>query len=122
MPVWEDAARFKIELHDLDDPDYSWTHSGMDVGTARSLRQQTLRDVRWKNDTAVPFLWQTNYQTPLLPHLPPRENYRAEKLVERIGFLPVDYPDARSSESRLPQLLAELAALGVSTSPTEALS
>jgi anaerobic magnesium-protoporphyrin IX monomethyl ester cyclase len=113
MPVWEDAQRFKIHVADPENPDYSWTHSGMDVKTARALRKQTLHDVRWKNDSAVPFLWQTDYQTPLLPHRSPRENYRLEKLVERIGFLPLDYPDPRQSGPLLRTMLAELAKLDV---------
>ncbi|HWS52989.1 MAG TPA: radical SAM protein [Pyrinomonadaceae bacterium] len=120
MPVWEDAQRFNILVADPENPDYSWTHSGMDVRTARALRQQTLRDVRWKNDGAVPFLWQTDYQTPLMPHRTARENYRAEKLVERIGFLPTDYPDPEQNGPRLRSLLAELAALGVTATPAPA--
>jgi tRNA A37 methylthiotransferase MiaB len=120
MPVWEDAQRFDIRVADEENPDYSWTHIGMNVGTARALRKQTLRDVRWKNDGAVPFLWQTDYQTPLLPHLTARENYRVEKLVERIGFLPTDYPEPERSVPLLRGMLAELAGLGVTPEPAPA--
>jgi hypothetical protein len=116
MPVWEDAQRFDIRVADQENPDYSWTHVGMDVGTARSLRKQTLQDVRWKNNGAVPFLWQTEYQTPLMPHRTARDNYRVEKLVERIGFLPTDYPDPDRSGPLLRAMLAELAGFGVTMS------
>lgn len=120
MPVWEDAQRFDIRVADLENPDYSWSHAGMNVETARALRKQTLRDVRWKNDGAVPFLWQTDYQTPLLPHRTARENYRVEKLVERIGFLPNDYPDPGRNEPILRTMLGELAGLGVTPAPDAA--
>ncbi len=113
MPVWEDAERFDIHVHDPENPDYSWRHSGMDVDTARALRKETLHAVRWKNDGAVPFLWQPDYQTPLLPHRSSKVNYRVEKLVERIGFLPVDYPDPQQSAAILRPILEELNALGV---------
>ncbi|HEX8335350.1 MAG TPA: radical SAM protein, partial [Pyrinomonadaceae bacterium] len=120
MPVWEDAQRFDIRVADPENPDYSWSHAGMDVATARTLRKQTLRDVRWKNDGAVPFLWQTDYQTPLLPHRTARENYRVEKLVERIGFLPTDYPDPGRGGEMLRAMLGELAGLGVTPTPDPA--
>lgn len=120
MPVWEDAQRFDIRVADPENPDYSWSHVGMDVETARALRKQTLQDVRWKNDGAVPFLWQTDYQTPLLPHRLAHENYRVEKLVERIGFLQTDYPDPERSEPMLRAMLGELAGLGVTPTPDPA--
>jgi radical SAM superfamily enzyme YgiQ (UPF0313 family) len=118
MPVWKDEERFQIRVSDRDDPDYSWTHVGMDVATARALRHETLREVRWKNENAVALLWQTDYQTPLLPHQSARTNYRVEKLVERIAFLPVDHPDSERSAPLLEALLADLAALGVSHRPS----
>ena len=117
MPVWDDAERFHIRIADAANPDYSWSHSGMDVETAASLRKQTLREVRWRNDDAVPFLWQTDYQTPLMPHRGSKENYRVEKLLERVGFLPVDYPDPEDGRALLVTLLAQLEALGVTPPP-----
>jgi anaerobic magnesium-protoporphyrin IX monomethyl ester cyclase len=114
MPVWQDAARFGIRVSKVEDPDYSWSHCGMDVATAVALRKETLREVRWKNDAAVPFLWQTDYQTPVMPHRSVADNYRIEKILERIGFLPVDFPDANESGPLLEALLAELEGFGIS--------
>lgn len=113
MPVWEDAQRFDIRVDDPANPDYSWRHAGMDVNTARALRKQTLHAVRWYNEGAVPFIWQPDYQTPLLPHESSAVNYRVEKLVERIGFLPVDYPDPRQSAPLVRAMVEELHGLGV---------
>jgi anaerobic magnesium-protoporphyrin IX monomethyl ester cyclase len=120
MPVWQDAERFKLRIADPDDPDDWWAHSGMDQSTAVALRKLTLRDVRWKNEDAVPFLWQTDYQTPLMPHRSAAENYRVEKLVERIGCLPIDFPDPKESGARLRRLLDNLDELGVSVLPRAA--
>lgn len=93
MPVWQDAERYQLEVSDLNDPDSNWKHVGMDVATARQLHQQTLRDVRWKNENAVAVQWQLPYQLPLIPELGLRENYRLEKLLERLAYAPKDFPD-----------------------------
>jgi radical SAM superfamily enzyme YgiQ (UPF0313 family) len=113
MPVWADSERFDIQVSAPEDPDYSWSHSGMDVRTARQLRLKTLRDVRWRNDDAVALLWQTDYQSPLLPHRSSGANYRVEKLVERLGMVPVDHPDPRDGVPLIQPLLAELRDHGV---------
>jgi hypothetical protein len=115
MPVWQDAARFGIHVSDPKNPDNSWSHCGMDFATAASLRRRTLEEVRWKNDAAVPFLWQTDYQTPVMPHRSVATNYRVEKIIERLAFLPVDFSDPQKCDSLLRAMLAELAALGVWT-------
>ncbi|ACY13860.1 B12-binding domain-containing radical SAM protein [Haliangium ochraceum] len=93
MPVWQDAERYQLEVSDLDDPDANWKHVGMDVATARRMHQETLRDVRWKNENAVAVQWQLPYQLPLVPGLELRDNYRVEKLLERLAFAPKDFPD-----------------------------
>lgn len=96
MPLWEDRERFRIEVHDPDDPDYSWSHVGMDVHEARRLNHSTLDLVRKVNDRAVIRLWQPEYQHLLLPQLGRVENITIEKAVERIGMTPRDFtnPDA----------------------------
>lgn len=116
MPVWADRERFALRVDD-DDPDGSWSHRGMDADMARELRRQTLYQVRWNNERAVPFLWQPSYQTPLLPGAGPETNYRVEKLVERLGFLPVDVPDGRRAGPMFRDIITELAALGVHWEP-----
>ncbi|RKT53840.1 B12-binding domain-containing radical SAM protein [Saccharothrix australiensis] len=113
MPVWQDAGKFDIRVSDLENPDYAWSHVGMDVETARSLRRNALREVRWRNDKAVALLWQTDYQSPLLPHRSAEVNYRVEKLVERVGMLPLDHPSPAEGVPLLRSLLAELGELGV---------
>jgi tRNA A37 methylthiotransferase MiaB len=113
MPVWSDADRFEIQVSDPENPDYAWSHVGMDVATARRLRLDTLRETRWRNDRAVALLWQTDFQSPLLPHRSSSVNYRVEKLVERLGMLPLDHPDPAIGVPVLRSLLAELGEHGV---------
>jgi anaerobic magnesium-protoporphyrin IX monomethyl ester cyclase len=113
MPVWADAERFQLRVDDQDDPDYAWSHIGMDVATARELRRETLRTVRRDNADAVPLLWQTDVQTPLLPHRDAKVNLRVEKLVERLGMLPLDCPDPDAGVPVLESLLSELRTEGV---------
>jgi tRNA A37 methylthiotransferase MiaB len=113
MPVWEDADEFGIHVLDEEDPDYAWSHVGMDVDTARALREETLRDVRWKSDDAVTVLWQTDYQLPLMPHVSAKTNARVEKLVERVGMLPRDYPDPQDGVPLLVSTLDRLRECGV---------
>ena len=112
MPVWEDAERFKIEA-DPNDPDYSWSHVGMNVEEAKHLMASTLDDVRWKNDRANHLLWQKDYETPLLPGLSYEKSLWAEKLVERYAMLPTK----TTPNSDLHQeVVSGLADLGVSLS------
>lgn len=118
MPVWEDQERFDLRVLDADDPDYAWKHCGMDVGTARALRAETLREVRRRNDRAVPFLWQPEYQTPLLPHRTVRDNYDAEKAVERLAFAPLDATDPERALDLARDNLQRLGALGVTVGDT----
>lgn len=97
MPLWEDKEALQIEVHDPDDPDYSWSHIGMDVATARQLNFSTLDQVREKNERAVLRLWQADYQHLLMPHLGRWENIAVEKAVERIGMAPRDFDDAAAA-------------------------
>jgi hypothetical protein len=91
MPVWNDASKYGLIVADLEDPDADWRHCGMDSSTARELQRRTVFDVRWKNDYAVTVLWQIPFELPLVPGLTLRENYRVEKLLERVAFAPKDY-------------------------------
>ncbi|MEV4664820.1 radical SAM protein [Micromonospora echinofusca] len=113
MPVWQDAERLGIHVDDFEDPDSGWTHAGMDHTTARKLHRRTLDEVRLRNDRAVLLLWQTDYHTPLVPGLSVKENLWAEKLVERLGMLPVDVPDPRQRVDAAASLLDSLELLGV---------
>lgn len=79
---------------DPNDPDYSWSHIGMDVHEARRLNHSTLDLTRRKNDRAVLRLWQAEYQHLLLPQLGREENIRIEKAVERIAMTPRDFPNS----------------------------
>jgi anaerobic magnesium-protoporphyrin IX monomethyl ester cyclase len=117
MPVWQDAARFQIEVADPDEPDYSWRHVGMDVATARQLQRDTLDQVRHDSDSAVLLLWQSDYETPLVPWHTRARDLRAQKAVERLAMLPVDRPDPSEGASRLHRLLAELAELDIELEP-----
>jgi anaerobic magnesium-protoporphyrin IX monomethyl ester cyclase len=61
----------------------------------------------------VLLLWQTDYFTPLIPSLSVKTSLWAEKLVERLGMLPVDVPDPRERVSAAAGLLGSLKSLGV---------
>lgn len=114
MPVWEDAEKFNIQVEDFDDPDNAWSHSGMDAHIARALHQDTFRDIRWKNEKAVSILWQIPYQLPIMPERALRDNYRVEKLLERLAFAPKDYrhdPDYVQRLSR--EIVRELTELEI---------
>jgi tRNA A37 methylthiotransferase MiaB len=113
MPVWQDADRLAIRIEDLDDPDAAWSHIGMDHVTAQQLHRRTLDEVRHRSDRAVLLLWQTDYHTPLIPGRTVRANHWAEKLVERLGMLPVDIPDPGRRTDAAADILAALESLGV---------
>ena len=63
----------------------------MDAQPARELHQQTLYDVRWNNEYAVAVEWQLPYDLPLNPYLNFKDNYRIEKLIERLAFVEQDF-------------------------------
>ena len=113
MPVWQDAQRFQLRVHDPDDPDQGWEHAGMTHHTARALQRETLREVRWRNDRAVLNLWQAPYQVPLVPSRSSADNLRVEKLVERLGMLAVDVPDPSKASATQAALLAQLCRYGI---------
>jgi len=112
MPVWEDAERLKIEVADFEDPDAAWSHVGMNDITAKQLRKRTLDVVRSRSDQAVLLLWQSDYHTPLIPNASVKASLWVEKLVERLGMLPVDVPDPRRRVEVAADLLSSLEALG----------
>jgi anaerobic magnesium-protoporphyrin IX monomethyl ester cyclase len=113
MPVWEDAERLKIDIADFEDPDAAWSHIGMNDVTAKQLRKRTLDEVRLRSDDAVLLLWQTDYHTPLIPTASVKASLWAEKLVERLGMLPLDVPDPRRRVEAATDLLSSLDALGM---------
>ncbi len=113
MPVWEDSERLQIRVEDFEDPDAGWTHVGMDDVTAKRLRRRTLDEVRHRSDRAVLLLWQSDYHTPLIPGLSVERNLWGEKLVERLGMLPVDVQDPRGRVDAAAGILNSLESLGV---------
>jgi anaerobic magnesium-protoporphyrin IX monomethyl ester cyclase len=117
MPLWEDKEALQIEVHDPDDPDYSWSHIGMDVHTARDLNHSTLDLVRRVNDQAVLRLWQADYQHLLMPQFGRWENIAVEKAVERIGMAPRDHANASDAIPGIRRQLDVLSRFGVSVYP-----
>ncbi|MEV4924335.1 B12-binding domain-containing radical SAM protein [Streptomyces roseoverticillatus] len=117
MPLWEDKEALRIEVHDPDDPDYSWSHIGMDVHTARMLNHTTLDMVRRVNDRAVLRLWQADYQHLLMPQQGRWENIAVEKAVERIGMAPRDHGDAAEAVPSIRRQLNVLSRYGVEVYP-----
>ena len=91
MPIWKESEKYNLKIHDLNNPDYNWSHCGMNAETARKLHQQTLYDVRWQNEYAVAVEWQLQYDLPLNPSLNFTDNYRIEKLIERLAFVENDF-------------------------------
>jgi len=119
MPVWQDAARFQLEVFDPDGESEHWRHIGMDSETARDLQIRTLREVRWKNSHAMQRTWQHDYELPLLPARSPAENTVVEKLVDRLGMVSADFTEKAEIKDRTASLLASLAAHGIGRHPAE---
>ena len=113
MPLWNDRDALEIVIHDPENPDYSWSHKGMDVREARRLHRQTVDAVRHQNDEAVMILWQAEYQHRLLPHRGQAENLAVEKAVERIAFTPNDVSDPVQGAHRISVQLDRLRDVGV---------
>jgi anaerobic magnesium-protoporphyrin IX monomethyl ester cyclase len=114
MPVWQDAQRFGLTIATPDDPDYSWSHNGMDAADAHALHRRTLDATRWGSDEAVLLLWQADYETPLIHGADRRTALRLEKAIERLAMLPVDFADQPDEQIRRARtLLATLARDGV---------
>jgi len=109
MPVWEDAEAQQFEARSGSE----WKHVGMDSDTARELAGRTLRETRWRNDSAVLRQWQLDYQNPLAPELDKRSNRRLEKLIERLAFVRKDWGAGSDSAARCRSILDEMATLGV---------
>lgn len=113
MPVWDDADRFELRVLDKENPDYAWTHVGMNSADARRLVLRTMDTARWSSDEAVLLLWQTDWITPLLPLASARVNLNLEKLIERLAFLPRDLPKPSDGGRHLAGLLEDLARHGI---------
>lgn len=107
MPVWQDAHRFKVVVQG-DDPDEGWSHVGMDLATARQLLRDTLRAVRWQNESAICRIWQSQYAQPLAPTRSLRDNTRIEKLVDRLAMASADFTNAQLIAKKQAEALAEL--------------
>ncbi|WP_174526244.1 B12-binding domain-containing radical SAM protein [Micromonospora maritima] len=113
MPVWQEADKYDLQVADPEDPDSGWSHCGMDFAQAKALHRETLHEVRRRNDEALLVLWQSRYEVPIAPKLPRRQRLRIEKLIERIGMLPVDEPDRARGRQLAAGYLHQLADLGV---------
>ena len=114
MPIWKEAEKYNLVVTDINNPDYNWSHCGMSAKEARELHQQTLFDVRWKNEYAVATEWQLPYDLPLNPNLDFTKNYRIEKLIERLAFVTKDFNGNQELINSITQsVVEELRTLGV---------
>jgi hypothetical protein len=111
MPVWQDAAMYDLEVTD----GITWRHRGMDSRTAIKLRQRTLHEVRWKNESAVHDAWQLSYVRPIVPGVPLQTSVKVEKRVEQLAFLVKDQGQGEAAERRCRAILDDLERLGVDT-------
>lgn len=114
MPIWRESDLYDLKVEDMDNPDYNWSHCGMDAKKARELHQKTLYDVRWKNEKGVATEWQLPYQLPLIPTLTANQNYRIEKLIERLAFVTVDFKDEPEKIDKITRnIVNELETFGI---------
>lgn len=114
MPIWAEADKYNLVVTDMQNPDYNWSHCGMDAKKARELHQKTLHDVRWKNEYAVATEWQLPYDLPLNPNLDFTKNYRIEKLIERLAFVDKDFSGDQDKVDMITKnVVEELETLGV---------
>jgi len=114
MPILKEADKYKLVVYDIENPDYGWSHCGMDSNTAKQLHRQTLFDVRWQNEFAVAVEWQLPYDLPLNPTLGFNENYRIEKLIERLAFVCNDFSGDQNKIDRITNsIISELEGLGI---------
>jgi radical SAM superfamily enzyme YgiQ (UPF0313 family) len=113
MPVWKEADRYGLVVGNGEDYDYAWSHTGMDEGKARVLLNETLDQVRRRNDNAVLMHWQALYEHPLLPLRSRAENLAVEKAIERLGMVHRDYPEDQAARDAIGRQLAVLAAHGI---------
>lgn len=113
MPVWKDAERFGLQIHDSDGEARDWRHNGMDSETAGQLQLETLREVRWKNDNAIVRSWQHDFEAPLMSDKSPEENTVVDKLIDRLGMISADIVDERKARHLEHELLSELEKHGV---------
>lgn len=114
MPIWKESDLYDLKVEDMDNPDYNWSHCGMNAEKARELHQKTLYDVRWKNEKGVATEWQLPYQLPLIPTLTANQNYRIEKLIERLAFVTVDFKDEPEKIDKITSdIVSELETFGI---------
>lgn len=115
MPIWQDAERFGLRVHDADGDAGHWSHTGTDSIAARRFQLETLREVRWKNDRAVQRTWQRDYELPLLPDRSTAENSGIEKRVDRLGMASADFPNPTTAATHRADLFGQLAPHGVTS-------
>jgi len=106
MPIWEEREKYGLELYpqkctQSEHRGTNWKHFGMDSETANQLRRKTMQDVR-KCDSckAVYRTWQSRYSWPLIPEFSRIQNVEVEILLDRLGFLPVDYSDVSTQRKK----------------------
>jgi hypothetical protein len=112
MPLWEDREELQIEVDDPYDPASPWSHIGMTSEEATRLQAETLDRVRMSNDAAVTFLWQRDYQEPLVPTVGTAENLAVEKAIERLAMAPRDFDDVDEGAAQIVRQVEVLRGLG----------
>ena len=113
MPLWEDREALQIEVDDPYDPASPWSHIGMTSSEATRLQAETLDQVRMSNDSAVTFLWQRDYQEPLIPTKSAAANLAVEKAVERLAMAPRDFENVDGGAQQILRQVENLRELGV---------
>ena len=121
MPVWKDRKKFGFKVYkDCYDGfiwqhgGVEWSHSGMTSGEAKFLRRKMIEDVRQNNDSlAVMRSWQYRFLFPYTRGKNKWETMRIEKLLDRLVYLPHDYPIQEERKNALAMIVEELKRYGI---------
>ena len=127
MPIWREREKYQLQIYGdeyssarpWEHGGLSWSHCGMDSGYAEQLKKQLLTKLRKSENLAVHRTWQGGFESPLLPDASRHENIRAEKLLDRLVYLPADYDvHSQAYNDRLLELVRELEACGFAWAKT----
>lgn len=121
MPVWKEREKFDLKVYNDRYDGFTWqhggvewSHSGMTSSEAKSLRRKMIEDIRRSDDSlAVMRSWQYRFLFPYIRGKNKRETMRIEKLLDRLVYLPHDYPIQEERKKALAMIVDELKQYGI---------